>query len=309
MMRYLLKSLLVIPLIMFIANMIGYMYAFILGPIQANLNQVSSIPIDIPPVIPSYLDYLGGFFHLDFGTLPNGSSVSDTIQMALLASTGLLVAALVLSVIFGIALGRAGVRSDPPAVSGWITLLGTVGQSSPSFYVGILLISGSIFYVLWGPGNGAILLPFQGFGWDAHMIIPVLALMVRPCLQIAQTTASLLSEELGKQYVVALQGFGFSQRSIRRRFAFRSILAFVIQIIAGSWRLLIVELIILERLFNWPGIGKLFSSTLILTSHSSNYLFPPLLAALLSVLVFLFMISDVVASVMARLVDPRLSLS
>jgi peptide/nickel transport system permease protein len=308
MIRFLLRRFLAIPLVMMLVNVIGFTYAYILGPIQERHAPPSFVNIEIPPVIPAYIDYLRGISHLDFGTLSNGGTVADTIGRAMAASTGLLAAAFLLSIILGLALGRAGVRSDQPVVSGWLTLLATFGQSSPTFYIGVLFISASIMYLLWGPGDG-VLLPFQGFGWDAHMVLPVLALAVRPTLQIAHTTATLLSDELGKQYVVALQGMGHSRGAIRGRFAFRNILALVILVIAGSWRLLIVELIILERLFNWPGLGRLFSSTLILTSQSAYFLFPPLLAALLSVLAFFFMTADLIASLAARLVDPRLTSS
>jgi ABC-type dipeptide/oligopeptide/nickel transport system permease component len=46
-------------------------------------------------------------------------------------------------------------------------------------------------------------LPLTGFGWDSHLIMPALVLITRPTVQIAQATAGLLSDELGKQYVVA----------------------------------------------------------------------------------------------------------
>jgi peptide/nickel transport system permease protein len=240
------------------------------------------------------------------GTLPNGGAVSEAIIRAMAASLGILVAAFVLSIILGLILGWSGVRSDPPVVARWMTLLFTFGQSSPIFYIGVLFISASVAYLLWGPGD-APLLPFQGFGWDAHMILPVLALMVRPTLLIAHTTASLLADELGKQYVVVLRGMGHSQRAIRGRFAFRNILALVILSIAGSWRLLLVEIIILERLFNWPGLGKLVSTTLIISTQSDNFLSPPLLAGLLSVLALLFMTADLIAVLATRLIDPRLT--
>ena len=291
---------------MLLVNVIGFTYAFILGPIQGRRAPSSFTTIEIPPVIPSYFDYLRRISHLDFGILPNGGTVADVIGRAMAASAGLLAVAFILSIILGLALGRAGVRSDQPVVSSWLALLSTFGQSSPTFYIGVLFISVSIAYLLWGPGD-MVLLPFQGFGWDAHMVLPVLALMVRPTLQIAHTTATLLSDELGKQYVIALQGMGHSRSAIRGRFAFRNILALVILVIAGSWRLLIVELITLELLFNWPGLGRLFSRTLIPTSQSTYFLFPPLLAALLPVLVFFFMIADLIASVVARQLDPRLT--
>jgi peptide/nickel transport system permease protein len=306
--RQILRRLLAIPIVAFIANAIGYIYCYYLGPVQGMRQPGNFQSAGMPSVLPSYFAYLKGALRLDLGTLPNGGTVAATLARATLASSGILCAAFVLSILFGITLGRMGVRSDRAVVSRWLVILATIGQSSPTFYIGVLFISVSIMFLIWSPGN-TILLPFQGFGWDAHMILPVLALMVRPTLQIAQITANLLSDELGKQYVLVMRGLGYRMSRIRGRFAFRNIMAQVILVIAGSWRMLIVELIILEWLFNWPGLGKLFASSLILSSSSANFLFPPLLASLLSIMAILFLAADLIASAAARAVDPRLRAS
>jgi peptide/nickel transport system permease protein len=305
MLRFISRRLLAIPLVVILANLVGFIYAYYLGPIQSTLRPNGFEVIKIPFFVPSYLEYLRGAIHLNFGILPNGGTVIETIAKATGASAGILITAFLLSITIGLFLGKAGVHSEPPRVSRWLIILSTIGQSSPTFYIGILLISASILYLLSGLGNKTAI-PFQGFGWDAHMILPVLALMVRPTLQIAHVTANLMIEELSKQYVIAMRGFGYTMGAIRRRFAFRNIIAQVFLVIAGSWRLLIVELIILEWMFNWPGLGKLFASTLITTSRSSNFLYPPLFATLLGVLAFLFMAADLIATVAARESDPRL---
>ncbi|MEW6092956.1 MAG: ABC transporter permease [Chloroflexota bacterium] len=306
MMRFFLRRLLAIPIVMILANAVGYVYAYFLGPAWDLLHSLESQTSLLQSVAASYLEYLRGALHGDFGTLPNGGTVVDAIWSATAASAGLLIPAFALSIALGLFLGKIGVRSDRQAVSYWLMALSVFGQSSPTFYIGILLISASILYLLSGPGREP-LFPFVGFGWDAHMVLPVLALMARPMLQIAHSTGTLLSEELGKQYVVVLHGMGHSPAAIRGRFAFRNVLALVILVIAGSWRLLVVELIVLERLFSWPGLGRLLSSTLIISQSSANFLFPPLLAGLLFVLAFFFMIADLIASVLARSVDPRLT--
>jgi ABC-type dipeptide/oligopeptide/nickel transport system permease component len=76
--------------------------------------------------------------------------------------------------------------------------------------------------------------------------------------------------------------------------------------IAGSLRLLVAELIIIERLFSWPGLGRLMSTTLVTHSNSNNFLHPPLVAALLTILVFIFLLADLAASILVRLFDPRI---
>ena len=170
----------------------------------------------------------------------------------------------------------------------------------------------SVFYVIWGPGK-TVPIPVSGFGWDMHLVFPLLALMARPVVQIAQVTAGLLSEQLREQYVTTARSFGYTWRAIRWKAALRNIYAPVILTIAGSFRLLIGELIVVEWLFNWPGLGRLFATTLIPNLSSSAggeaplyYLNPPLVAAILTISTALFLAADFAASLLARRFDPRL---
>jgi ABC-type dipeptide/oligopeptide/nickel transport system permease component len=243
-----------------------------------------------------------------------GLTISEAIGQTLGNSLGLLAIAFALSLALGLAFGLRSVRASPPAVSGWLTPITTVGLAMPSFYIGALLIAGSIYYLFWrGPGT-ALPLPLNGFGWDAHLVFPVLALMARPTLQIAQSTASLLVGELHKQYVVAARSVGYTWRRIRRREALRNVLAPIILSIAGSFRSLVVELLLVETLFNWPGIGRMLANTLIppetFTSTSSGigvmFLNPSILATAVTGFAAVFLLTDFVAASLARAFDPRM---
>jgi peptide/nickel transport system permease protein len=207
-------------------------------------------------------------------------------------------------VLIGLPMGLNAVRSSPPRVANWLTAVVTVGLASPSYYIGILLIAASVMYVIWGPTSEP-LFPFQGFGWDAHLVLPTLALMFLPTVKIAQISSGMLVEEMGKQYIVAARSFGHPMKAIRNRLAFRNIIAAVVITVAASLRLMVAELIIIERLFGLPGLGRLLSSTVILTHEGDTFLLPPLLAAILTVLAAFFMLTDIVSGVLVRKFDPR----
>lgn len=305
MVRFILRRLVILPFVLLLANFFGFLYAYYVGPLQAVRNPYAFGLIQLPPFLPMYGEYLRRTSQLDFGIAPNNEAVATLIARSAAASAGLLLISLVLSTAIGLLLGFRAVRSDPPKISPWLTILTTIGLASPSFYIAILFITFSILILISGPGSKP-LLPFQGFGWDNHLVLPVLALMVRPTVQIAQVTSGMLVNELGKQYITVAKAYGHSTRSIRWRYAFRNIMVPVVLITAGSLRLLVAELIIIERLFGWPGLGRLLSTTLVTTSSSLNFLHPPLVAALLTVLVFVFLIADLFASILVRLFDPRI---
>jgi peptide/nickel transport system permease protein len=211
----------------------------------------------------------------------------------------------------GLYFGFKATRNDPPDVSRWLTMSSTIGLAMPSFYIGSLLIIGLIFFLIWRGPEAEILLPLSGYGWDLHLVLPVLALMARPTFQLAQVTAGVLSGELGKQYVIAGRSLGQTWRSIRLNYALKNVIAPVILTIAGLQRFLVGELILIEWLFRWPGLGRLLGWTLVPAQLSSTrgsplFLNPPVMATVLAIIAAFFLFTDFIAAVLVRYLDPRL---
>lgn len=293
------------PIILLTANFIGFAFAFYFEPVVASSNPYISGEVMIPPIIPEYFGYLSKFAELDFGMTFNGEPVLEAIYRLSLNSLALVGLTLVISVILGISLGRLAVRRDHLKVAPWLTFIATLGLASPGFYIAILLITFFLLLTIYGPG---VVIPFQGFGWDAHLILPVLVLIVQPTVKIAQVTGTALADELQKPYVKAGISMGHTFPAMKNRFAFRNVVASILQAIAYSARLMVAELIVIERLFNWPGLGK-FIGTVIRPAtgfFDAVVLTPSTMAALLTALVLIFLLIDFATLFLARVVDPRL---
>ncbi len=317
--RYILRRLAIIPPALMLVHFLGFTYAHLVRPLRAQFNPFLAAVTKPTPLLPTYWEYLKQVFRLDFGISPGTglSGADETIIQAVsragTASLGLLALALILSVIVGVFLGTRAARSQTPIVSRWLTTISTVGLATPTFFLGSLYFAGWFLYVIW-IGEGTLPLPINGFGWDLHLVVPTLVLMARPTVQIAQVTAGLLVNELNKQYVVAARSVGHTWRAVRNRYAMRNIVAAVIVTISGSVRLLVGELIVVEWLFNWPGLGSLMAQTLIpprVASMSGSaetplFLNPPVVAALVVIFAALFLLTDLTASILARHFDPRL---
>lgn len=304
MLRFAVRRLAAFPFLVWLTNFLAFAYAHLVTPNLAFLNPYSYGSATIPPLLPAYLEYLGRLARLEFGVMPNNEPFWSAFSRAGIASLGLLGLALFFSVVLGLVLGLRAVRLNPPRVSPWLTAIATIGLASPAFYIGILFIAVSIIYLIWGPGREP-LFPFQGFGWDAHLVLPTLALMVQPTVKVAQVTAGLMVGELGKQYVVAARSFGHPLRSIRGRLVLRNVLAPVALTIAGSLRFLSAELIIIERLFNWPGLGRMFSHMIVVSSRPDYFFSPDIFAMTLTILAAFFLLADLIASLVVRAFDPR----
>lgn len=317
--KFIIQRLLIIPLLLLLVNFLGFTYAHYARPIRAERTPYVQVE-EAGPLIPEYLDYLKTLVNLDFGleiaTPDNArsnapSTLGETLVSATIASLGLLAVSLSISIILGLFLGFKATKNDPPDTSRWLTISSTVGLAMPSFYIGSLLIIGLVFYVIWRGPDTDMPLPLSGFGWDVHLVLPVLALMARPTFQLAQVTSGVLSAELGKQYVIAGRSMGRTWRSIRVHFALKNVIAPVILTIAGLQRFLVGELIMIEWLFRWPGLGRMLGWTLVpaeFTSSSGSPLFlnPPIMATVLTLIAALFLLTDLAAAIAVRYLDPRI---
>lgn len=288
----------------------AFAYAIVAQRFHAARDPFNAPPENPVPILATYGAYVqDALSNLSLGTMPTGGGQPIATVMLEMGgrSAGLFGIAFGLSVIIGLLLGLAAVRTDPPRVARWMVPLATTGLAMPSFFAGGVLMALSVFYIL---RTGARLpFPLQGFGWDLHLVFPVLTLMLRPTAQIAQVTSGTLTAELHQQYVAAARSLGHSWRRIRWHTALRNVFGPIALAIAGALRLLAAELIVIEWLFNWPGLGRLLGWALVSspTSHPGGalFLYPPVVAAAVTVFAALFLISDLLAALVVRLADPR----
>jgi ABC-type dipeptide/oligopeptide/nickel transport system permease component len=318
MIQFLLRRLALLPFVLLAAHFVGYMYAVLGRRFQIGNNPFfAQDPAAMPSVWAEYAAYAATVAQSGLGKMAGGSTESLTAALARtgLNSLGLLLIAFGLSVLFGLVIGLYAVRTQPVGAAPWLAPLASVSLSMPSFYIGAVLVTASIFYLL-NAGKGATLpLPLRGYGWDEHLVLPVLVLMVRPAMQIAQVAATTLSGELGKVYVIASRSFGYTWRAIRWSAALKNALAPIVLAIGSAFRLMAVELILVEWLFGWPGLGRLFAEALFRPRIASvasatagippGFLYPPLVAAMLAIFAVVFVLADTLAAAAARGVDPR----
>jgi ABC-type dipeptide/oligopeptide/nickel transport system permease component len=317
MLRFILRRLAILPFALILIHFLGFTYAYVARPIRAARTPYLRQEVENPlPLLETYKQQIEDIFN---GSLlqphekgPQFGSLADDLSQGLVASLGLLTIALLCSILFGLVLGFLAVRNQPPGVRDWLTPVSTIGLAMPSFYIGSLSILGIVYYAMVTGPTSQSPFPIHGFGWDNHLVMPVLALMLRPMVQIAQVTANLLSGELGKQYIIAARSFGHTWHDIRWRQAMRNIISSVVLSIASTYRLLVGELVVVEWLFEWPGLGRMLASTLVPGRLSSNlgathfFLDPTIVAFDIAIFGALFLLVDLLASVLVRIVDPRL---
>jgi peptide/nickel transport system permease protein len=313
MLRFIARRILILPIALVLIHFLAFTYAHFAGPIRAARTPYLRQQFEQGPLFETYFAHLQDMWNGGEATLPaTREDFFALFSQAASASLGLLGISIAVSTLFGFLLGLLAVRSQPPGVRRWLTPLSTLGLAMPSFYLGSLGILAIVYYVLSiRPGSPGVL-PIKGFGWDAHLIMPTIALSLRPTVLIAQMVAGLLSGELGKQYVIAARSFGHNWRSIRWKQAMRNILAPVLLMFASTLRLTFGELVVVEWFFSWPGLGRLLASALVPGQLSTQlgattyFLNPPIIASVVLIISSIFLLVDLAASLAVRAVDPRL---
>ena len=202
------------------------------------------------PLPTQYAKFLGNAVQGDFGqSIRFQAPALELVLDRLPATLKLAAAALVLAILVGIPLGLLGAlmyrRRGDHAVTAFLTL----GQATPSFWLGILLILFLGVELRWLPIAGD-----QGF---ESLIMPAVALSIVPLVSIARLTRSSMIGVLRQDYIRTARSKGLRRQRVIYRHALPNGLIPVVTIVGISLAELVSGAVITEQIFSWPGIGRL----------------------------------------------------
>jgi len=210
------------------------------------------------PIIARYLSWIGHFVIGDFGTsYTYGVPVSDLFLARVMVSLPLALIAITASTLIAIPLGvfaaaRRGSGSDVVAMG-----LAQVGVAVPNFWLGLLLILLFALRLGWLPAGGFA-------GWDSgvwtgvrSLILPALALALPQAAILARITRASVLETLDQDFIRTARSKGQSRRGILWGHAVPNALIPIVTIMGLQFSFLLAGTIIIENVFNLPGLGRL----------------------------------------------------
>ena len=212
------------------------------------------------PMPVRYAIWLANVLHGDFGQSyilhrPVADELMDRLPPTLLLAG----AALVLCSIAGILLGIvAAVRQN-----GWedrvITVAVLLGVSTPSFWLGMLLILWFAVDLAWLPAGGMEEMFGPGGAGEIaqHLILPALALAAVPAAVLVRLTRTAMLEVMRQDYVRTARAKGLREGRVILRHAFLNALVNVIPIIGIEAGYVLGGAVYIESVFQWPGIGQM----------------------------------------------------
>jgi peptide/nickel transport system permease protein len=186
-----------------------------------------------------------------------------------------------------------------------VSFLAMLGVSAPSFTVAVILIW--LLAVRAGSWTGlpvsGYLLEEDTFGTALRvrpetLILPVLALGLRPLSLILQLTRNSMLEVLGLDYIRSARAKGLSERQVIWKHGLRNALNPVITAVSGWFASLLAGVFFIEFMFDWQGMGKLTLEAL----HKSDY---PVLSGCVLFTGLSFILMNLIADGLYALADPR----
>ena len=269
------------------------------------------------PILAQYAGYLGRLLRGDLGESykSSGDRVSEQIRRRLPPTVELAVAALLIALVVGGALGTASaVRRGT-----WIDYLaGTVslaGLSIPVFWLGflLLLVFGGIFPTGgnlgvrydYDPLTGFLLLDTLLRGQGAmfidacrHLVLPALALATIPTAMTARITRAALLDVLGSDFVRTARAKGASPTRVVLVHALRNALIPILTLVGLEFGYLLGGAVLTETVFNRIGMGTFILDSVRNTEYDS-------IGGAVLVLALLFVLVNLAVDLLYAAIDPR----
>jgi peptide/nickel transport system permease protein len=260
------------------------------------------------PMLIQFVEFFGRVLHGDLGTsFRYQQPVAELLMNRLPATLELVLVATVMSLALGIPLGVVCALKPTGFLSRIIQSATLVGISMPTFVTGLLLILIFAVNLRWLPSSGRGELINLG-GWQTgfltvsglkSLILPSITLALFQLTLIMRLVRSEMIDVLSSDYIRFAFARGLPRSHIYGRLALRNALMPVVTVTGLQIGQLIAFAIVTETVFQWPGMGLLFTNAV-------GYPDVPVLAAYLLFVGFLFVMINMVVDILYTFIDPRL---
>ena len=260
------------------------------------------------PVFVQFLHYLSRLLHGNFGiSYYNQVSVFQLIMERLPATLELVFVAVIISLAVGFPLGVWVAITRNKLLREGVQILSLIGVSLPWFLIGIMLIIVFSVWLGWFPSSGRGETVKIGFwstglltasGWRS-IVLTALSLALSMITIIMRLVRTEMLEVMKADYIKFARARGIENYRIWFRHALRNALLPVVTVIGLQIGGLIAFAIVIETVFQWPGMG-------LLLIQSINYVDVPVLSGYLLFIALIFIMINTIVDLLYYLIDPRM---
>ena len=256
------------------------------------------------PIYVQYAKWASGMLKGDWGrSFRDSQPVTRIISSRMLATFELAGTALAFAIIVGVVLGTIGAVKQYSIADYLSTIGAMLALSIPTFWFGLMAIFLFSVKLGWLPSGGR-----QTLGEDfslidrlEHLVLPAAVLgFVLVATWSRYTRASML-EVINQDYIRVARAKGLDERGVVLGHALRNALGPLVILAGIQIPLVFGGALVTESVFTWPGMGRLFVDSL-------NYRDYPVMMGILFITAVLVVFFNLVADVIAALIDPRIRL-
>ncbi|MFC0179240.1 ABC transporter permease [Thorsellia kenyensis] len=244
------------------------------------------------PFLTQYAEFIIGISQGDFGKSFIGSvPVSQLIQQTLPATLILAFCSMLVSILISIPLGITSAVHQGRFIDQFIRVISLIGLSFPNFGLAIVLVLFFSSYLQWLPASGK-----EGLN---SIILPSVTMGIILTATNVRLVRTSMLETLRTQYVMVARAKGLSERVVLYKHTLRNCSIPLITFFGLQFGGLLGGVVIIEKVFNWPGLGSLAMDAI----SERNY---PVLQGVIVVLALMIVTVNLLVDIAYGLVDPRI---
>jgi len=284
----------VVTIIFFVTRVLGDPAALLL-PIGASAEEIDALGAQLglsQPLFVQYAQFLGNAVFGDFGiSYQHGRPAMTVVLERLPATATLALTAIVFGVLIGAVAGAIAALNRGKAVELVVMGLALLGQATPVFWLGIMLILLFAVDLGW--------LPTGGYGTPAHLVLPAFTLAVFVSASIARLLRSSILDILKEDYIRTARAKGLTRPVVFFWHIARNALIPVVTMTAILTGELLGGSVVTETVFSWPGIGRLIIQAIEVKDF-------PVIQAGIALIATIFVLINFAVDLLYGLLDPRI---
>jgi peptide/nickel transport system permease protein len=291
-------SLLVVMTIVFMLSRLSGDPVQLLADISASEEQMEAIREDLGlnrPLAVQWVTYVRDMFVFNLGeSVISRQPVRELIMQRLPNTLQLGFAAMAISIVIGLPIGIYAAVNRGTRWDGLARLFAVLGQSMPSFWLGVLLIL--IFAVVLG------VLPPGGKEGPTSIILPAFSMGYLTTAAIMRLTRSSMLDVLNAEYIKLARIKGLSETKVIWKHALKNSLIPVITFSVVLFTLFLGAAVVTETVFAWPGLGSLILDGV----RTRDY---PLIQGGVVVFSAIYILANLMVDILYGYLDPRIRLT
>ena len=251
-------------------------------------------------IVVQYGDWVWDMLRLDFGTsLLQSTPISEDLKDRFPITIELAILALIMASVVAVPLGVFSAVNQDKIGDYIARVIAIAGVAMPTFWTGILLIFFLVLVFDWLPPLGYVDIWENPLKNLQQLIFPAIALGFFNMAFIARLTRSAMLEVFREDYIRTARAKGLSERWVIARHALRNALLPVVTVSGWQFGFLISGSVIIESMFNVPGVGKFMLDSITQRDYTQTQ-------AAVMVVTFLVVALNLVTDLIYGWLDPRI---